>query len=197
MTAHVRPLLREDAVHHDVTRAAVPARAEVPDDAVPFGAQRFDGTLRSKVETVGAQSHHLAAKRVERMLEQQQLARGVDVRALPALRVPRVADLHAIDARNDVVIASRADDLPARQVAHRPREHESGALTLQRVGDVRVHSIRRRRRDEPELPEPSVGNGDFQRVAVRVRERLQPYAAPFENDRRWCDHAQRIRPTWT
>jgi hypothetical protein len=37
----------------------------------------------------------------EGMLEQQQLARGVD--ALPARGVPRVADLDAIDGGDDVV----------------------------------------------------------------------------------------------
>ena len=40
---------------------------------------RFDRLLRSEVEVVGAQSDHRAAERVERVLEQQQLARRVDV----------------------------------------------------------------------------------------------------------------------
>ena len=56
------------------------------------------------------------------------------------------------------------------------------------------HCVRRRHRDEPELPEPSVGRATSQRVVVRVRERLQAYAAPFENDRRWCDHAPGYGP---
>src|SRR6516165_2418375 len=73
MSPDVGPFAGENAVHHDVAWRAVAARAVVPQHAVLFRAERLDGALRAKVERVGPQSHDLAAKRVERMCEQQQL----------------------------------------------------------------------------------------------------------------------------
>src|SRR6266704_4943939 len=80
------------------------------DLAVPFRAQRLDRALRAKIEIVGPQAHHRASQRVEGVAEQQELAGRVDVRALAALRVPRVTDLHAVHRGQDVVVARRADD---------------------------------------------------------------------------------------
>src|SRR5437899_11074303 len=90
MAPHVRPLSRENTVHHDVARAAVAADAEVPDHAVLLRAERFDGPLRPEVEVVRPQAHHLATQRVERVTQEHQLARGVDVRALATAPVPRM-----------------------------------------------------------------------------------------------------------
>src|SRR5438270_7761684 len=101
MPSDILPLVREDAVHHRVARAAILARAVVAKHAVLLRAQSFDRALRPEVEPVGAKADDLAAERVERVLEQQELARGVDVRALIRLRVPRVADFDAIDAGDD------------------------------------------------------------------------------------------------
>ena len=55
------------------------AEAEVADDAVLLRAKPFDGPLGAEIEVVRAQAHDLAAERVERMGEQQQLAGRVDV----------------------------------------------------------------------------------------------------------------------
>src|SRR2546422_10711461 len=102
--------------------------------------------LRSKIEVVGPQADDLAAERVERMAQQQQLAGGVDVRALAAAAVPGVADFHAVDRRYDIVIPGRTDDDAARQVADDPRQHVPVALALERVGDIRTHALWRRDR---------------------------------------------------
>ena len=80
------------------------------DHTVLLGTKGFDRALGSEIEIVGTESDHLAAERIERVLEEQQLARGVDVAALPPSGVPGPADLDAIDLRNDIVIPRRADD---------------------------------------------------------------------------------------
>ncbi|HEX9294049.1 MAG TPA: hypothetical protein VF873_10195 [Gemmatimonadales bacterium] len=72
--------------------------------AVFLGAEGFDRELRAEIEIVGPQADDLAAKRVEGVAEQEQLARGVDVGALATLPIPRVADFQAVDRRRDVVI---------------------------------------------------------------------------------------------
>src|SRR5689334_6233080 len=99
MPADVRPFARQNAVHDGVARRAVLANPEVPDHAFTNRAQRLDGALRSKVEAIRPQTDHLAAERIERMAQQHQLARRVDVGPLIALRIPRVTDLDAIDPR--------------------------------------------------------------------------------------------------
>ena len=83
-------------------------------------AERFDRALRDEIELVGAKADDLAAELLERVREQQQLAARVDVAALPALRVPRVADLDAIDVGDDVVKARAADDRARSRGCARP-----------------------------------------------------------------------------
>src|SRR5689334_3510007 len=111
MAFHIWPLTLQDRIHHRITGATVAARLVMPEHAILLRAERFDGALRPEVEVVGAQADDGAAESFERVLEQDQLARRVDVRALAALRVPRPADLDAIDRGHDVVITRRADDL--------------------------------------------------------------------------------------
>src|SRR4051812_46077875 len=101
---HVRPFGGENAVHHDVARAAIATDAEMANDAVLPGAKRLDGALRTEIEIVRAQADHLTAQRVERVAQQQELAGRVDVGALAAATVPGVADFHAVDRRRAVVI---------------------------------------------------------------------------------------------
>ena len=63
--SHIRPFRSEDAVHHDVARAAVAPDAELANHAVLLGAERLDGALRTKIEVVGAEADDLTAQRVE------------------------------------------------------------------------------------------------------------------------------------
>src|SRR5438067_9798880 len=93
MALHVWPFGGDDAVHHRVAHRAVAARRVVADDAVLLRAERLDRALRGEIEIVGAQADDLAAERVERVAEEEQLAHAVEVRLLPASCVPRVADL--------------------------------------------------------------------------------------------------------
>src|SRR5262245_42969680 len=101
---HVGPLAGEHAVHHRVADAAVASRPVVADHAVLLRAERLDRALGAEVEVVGAQADHLAAHFFEAVLEQQELAGGVHVRALHALRVLGVADLDPVGGRDDVVV---------------------------------------------------------------------------------------------
>src|SRR2546421_12809971 len=95
-------------------------------NAVLLRAERFDRALRVEVEVVRAQADHLAVERVERVAEQQQLARGVDVALLPALRVPGPANLDAARLLDDVVAARAVDELAARELAHHKPQHAAG-----------------------------------------------------------------------
>jgi len=63
----------------------VAARLVVADHAILLRAQRLDRALRGEVEIVGTQAHHPAFERIERVLQEQELARGVDVALLPVL----------------------------------------------------------------------------------------------------------------
>src|SRR6185436_15810126 len=120
---HVRPLGRQHAVHHRVADAAVAPRPVVADHAVLLRAERLDRALRAEIEIVGAQADHLAAQLLESVGEKEELACGIDVRALAARGVPGVADLDTVGDGQDVVVAGAADDLAALQVAHRPGAH--------------------------------------------------------------------------
>src|SRR2546423_9082897 len=104
MPLHVRPFTRKDAIEDAVAHRRVAPRLVMAENAILLGAQRLNRALRGQVEVVCAQADHFAAKRVERMAEQQTLAAGVDMGALPALRVPGVTDLDAVNRGDDVMI---------------------------------------------------------------------------------------------
>src|SRR6185437_1625843 len=110
MALHVRPFGENDAVHVRVAHCAVPAGLVVADHSVFFGAKRFDCLLRPEIEIIGAQTDDLTAERLERVLEKHELAHGVHVGSLAALRVPGVADLDPVDLAGDIVIPRAADD---------------------------------------------------------------------------------------
>src|SRR5205085_8473843 len=116
-----------------VAHGAVAARLVMADDAVLLCPQRRDGALRSEVEVIGAQSDDLARELLERMTEEQQLARRVDMAFLPALRVPRVADLDALGILDDVVVAGAADDGATRELAHDEGQHVPRLLAGERL----------------------------------------------------------------
>src|SRR6478736_2285218 len=124
----------------------------MPDDAILLGADAYDRSLRSKVEVIGAKADHRTAQLIEGVLEQEQLAGGIDVAALAALRVPGPADLDAIDRGDDVVIARGANDGVALQIANRPRQHVAVALAFQRIADIRHRRARLGHGCEPQLP---------------------------------------------
>src|SRR5438067_10366979 len=115
MPLHIRPLRKNDAVHRRAAHRAVAPHGVMAQNAVLLRAERLDRALRPEVEIIRAQSEHLALQRVERMSEQQQLARGVDMALLPALGVPGPADLDAVRVLDDVVIARAAGDLAASE----------------------------------------------------------------------------------
>src|SRR4051812_16067800 len=105
MLAHVPPLGREGAVNHRVANGPVATHAIVADDTVPLRADAFDRALRPDIEVVRAEPNDLASHRVEGVLQQEQLARRVHIAAPAALRIPRIADLDAVDGREYVVVA--------------------------------------------------------------------------------------------
>ena len=149
MSFHIGPFGRENAVHHAVAHRPVSSRPVMADDSILFGTQGLNCSLRRKIEIVGAQADDLAAQRVERVTKQQQLARRVDVAALPSFSIPGVTDLHAIDVRYDVVITRATDDHAGCQLADRPRQHMPVPLARKRLGNVCARLLRFRNRGEP------------------------------------------------
>ena len=104
------------------------------------------------------------------------------------LRVPGVADLDAIDARHDVVVAGGADDGAGGGVAHHPGEHVTVALAGERVGDVGPGLAGRGDRGEPQPPQLAVRRGGGERVVMVDGERLEPDAVALEGDGAKLDH---------
>src|SRR4051794_39071342 len=98
------------------------------DDTILLGAESGNRTLRREVEIVRPQPDYLASYFIERVAEKKQLARGVDVTALPASGVKSVADLDSCNAGNDVVVARRSYNCSRGELPHSPREHIPGVL---------------------------------------------------------------------
>ena len=185
---HVGPFGGKDAEHHAVANGAVAASLMMAKHAVLLGADPGDRALRRKVEVVGSQPHDLTVQRLERVRQEQQLARRVDVAALPLRPVPGVADLDAIDLRHDVVVPRAADDRVGRQLADGPWEHVAGLLAVQRVGNVGRGLVGPRDGREPELPEAPVGCGGRQATLMLGSQRLESNPVAFERDWLQCDH---------
>src|SRR5438045_1921477 len=87
-----RPFADGHAVHHRVAQGAVAAHGVMAQDAVLPRAEPLDRALAREVEIVGAPADELRAQRLERVRHEEQLGARLDVRALPALGVPGVAD---------------------------------------------------------------------------------------------------------
>src|SRR6185436_3051585 len=77
MPLHIRPLVRQHAVHHRVADAAVAPRPVVADDAVLLRAERLDRALRAEIEVVGAQADHLAVQGFKCIGKKEQLRRRI------------------------------------------------------------------------------------------------------------------------
>src|ERR1700694_5128848 len=148
----VRPLVGQDAVHDRIADRAIAPRPVMPDHSVFLRAQTLDRALRGEIEVVGAQADHLASQGFKSMGKQQELAGGVDVAALPALRVPGVADFDAIGFGDDVVVARAACDRAALLLAHRPGQHVAFFLSLECPFDVGARLLGLGHGGEPQFP---------------------------------------------
>src|ERR1700730_3628197 len=136
MPFDIGPFRHQDAVHHAVPRRPIPARLMVANHAILFYAEGFDRFLGGEVEVVGPQTDDFTAERLERVREQEELARTIDVASLPFRSVPRVADFDAVDLAYDIVIARSTGDSVAREISHHPWKHLPRFLARQRIGDV-------------------------------------------------------------
>src|SRR5487761_869007 len=188
VTPHIRPLTGDDAVDVRVAHRAVPAGQVMADHSILLRAECFDRFLRAKIKIIRTQAHHLAAELVERMLEQNELAGGVHVASLPALRIPGVADLDPIDRGDDIVIPRAADYRARFDVAYDPRKHVAILQATQSGGDIGLGLFGRRHRREPQLPERTVGSRLLQLRHMGLAHRLEPDGAPLEDDRNGIDH---------
>src|ERR1043166_2231262 len=185
---HVRPFHGQNAVDDRVTDAAVAARVMVANHAVLLGTKCGDGTLTGEIEVIGPQTHNRAAEALEGVAQQEELARRVHMAPLPAGRVPRVADLHAIDCRDNIVVPGTPDERPRAQFTHDPWEHVAVPLAREGVGNIGRRLVRTRDGGEPELPEPTVGSRSREAVPMPGLQRLEPNALVLESNWSRCDH---------
>src|SRR5688572_72281 len=123
------------------------------------------------------------------MLEEQDLAGGVDVAALPALRVPGVANLDAVRRRDDVVVARAADHFAALRFDHRPRQHVARLLPGERGFDVRPGFLRLGHARVPELPQLAVLGGLDEALLVLARKRFEAHPVALQGRGFRLDHA--------
>src|SRR5688572_5112209 len=197
VTLDVRPFRGEHAVHHRVAHRAVAAQPVVADHAVLLRAQGLDGALRAEIEVVGAQTDDCAFQGFECITEEQQLARGIHMRALAVLGVPGPADLDAVGLRNDVVIARAAEDRAGFCIKHRPRQHVAGFLPGERGFDVGKRLFGLGHAREPQLPQSAVLCRFNQAFFVLARKRLEANAVALQRRRLGVDHAApRSRPSF-
>src|SRR5690242_13096152 len=114
------------------------------------------------------------------------------MRSPGALAVPRPADLDAIDDGDDVVIARRADDFAAREIADYPGQHVAVSLPLDGVVDVSGPAARVRHARVPQLPQLAVRGRGFQRRRMIRRHRLQSDAIAFQDNGFEMNHGTRL-----
>src|SRR5213593_1022403 len=188
MPFHVGPFGGKDAVDHCVTDRSITPGVVVANHAVLLGAKRRDRFLGNEVEVVRSKPDDPARHGLERVAEQQQFAGGVDMTALASRGVPGVADLHPIDPGNDIVVPRAPHDLAGLELAHRPRQHMTCLMTLERVGDVAGSLLGLRNGGEPELPKAAVGSGGGQPFPMRGGQGLEPDAVALECDGSKSDH---------
>ena len=178
---------------HTVSRRLPSVRRRCARSTPSRCAPRRSSALRILVQHVGVERDGHAAQGLERMLQQQPLAGGVEVALLPAFRVPGVADGQARHGGVDLVIARAADDVAAARLAHGERQHVAFALALQRLRHVIARLARWRHAGDGEVPQLAVGGGGFQRGRVFRRQRLQHDVLVVQADRGEQGHGLRRR----
>ena len=183
MPPHRRPFAVDDAEHDGVALGAVGHQLVVAQHAVLLGAEAFDRDTRRVVEPVGAEFDRDAAQHFERVRQKQQLAFGVDRRALHALGIPGMPDLEAPARRVDVEIAGAPDDVSGRVLAHGKRHRPQTLAHVERARDVIADPVRRRDAGVPEPPELAVGRGVAQRCLMLRFERLERRMLALERHR--------------
>jgi hypothetical protein len=166
-----------------VSRSVPSAGSGVAQDSVLLGAQALDRLARAEIEEARAEFDRDAAERFERVREQQQLAFGIDRRALHTFCVPRVADLETPIRGVDVEIARRSDDIARRDLADDEHHRAKTCLHIEGGVEPRRGPFRRRDARVPEPPELAVGGSGAHAGVVLARERLDPHVAARERHR--------------
>ena len=166
---HRRPLAVDDAEHHGVARIPSAPSWWLRSTPSCLAPSRAIASRLCVVEPVRAELDRDAAERLERVAEQQELALGVQRRALHALRVPGVADLEPPVRRVDVEVARAADDLARPALAHDEGHRAQPLAHVERDVHVAGHLLRRGDAGVPEPPQLAVARRGGERVDVLAR----------------------------
>src|SRR5690349_15560252 len=111
---HAGPLVDEDRVDGRVAPRPVGAAHFAAGDPLEGGAELEDRRARPLVDDVGLDLDAAETARVEGVLQQEQLALGVDLRAPPPRSVHGPPEVHVLAGRVDVAERARAHDRARR-----------------------------------------------------------------------------------
>src|SRR5262245_41518911 len=170
---HGGPLARDDAVDVSVAQCSVRGDLVVSQDAVELCAKALNSPAALMVEGVRAEFDRDAVERLECMRQQEELALGVESRALDALAVPGRADLDPPIDRIDVHIGSHSNRATDWVVDDRERQHRASRLQGQPPADFRAHCLGLGTAGVPKRPQRAVLDGLDQLVAMTLVERLK------------------------
>ena len=151
-----RPLAFDDAIDTGIAVTAlcggVPIELMTAQHTVEFGSQPLDSGSTLSVEKVGAKFDRDAAKGIERIRHEEQLALRIDRAALHGLAIPSRADFNATIAGINVHERGHSHGPPGGIVHHCKRQHCALPLEFQPSRKLGGHSLWRRNCGVPQLP---------------------------------------------
>jgi hypothetical protein len=71
MLIYTCPFGNKNAIHNAITNGSIAAHGMMPQNAILFCAQAFNGFLRIEIEIIGTQTDHLATQGIKGMRKQQ------------------------------------------------------------------------------------------------------------------------------
>ena len=182
-----RPLAFDDAIDTGIAVTAlcggVPIELMTAQHTVEFGSQPLDSGSTLSVEKVGAKFDRDAAKGIERVRKEEQLALRIDRAALHGLAIPSRADFNAAIAGVNVHEGGHSHCTPGVVVQDGKRQHRALPLQFQSSCNLAGHSFWRGYRGVPEFPQLSVLSGFHQVTELRDGERNQRRVRSSERNR--------------
>ena len=182
------PFGLQDGVEDIIPDRSIFAAGVMADGSIFFRAECFNRLLGSEVQNIGAKPDHSTTYRLERMLQQQQFACGVDVCSLKARRVPCVSDFDAIHGWFDIMIAGCSDNPAGLFIVYRPGKHVPAGLGCEGGVNIVLHFIRSGNEREEQVPKLTVGCGLPELIGMVQRKRFQPHTISAESYRLHADH---------
>lgn len=178
---HRRPFARDDAVHARIAQRAIGKASMVTQNAVELGPETLDCAPALMIEEVSAKLDGDALEMFECMLQEHQLALGIERSALHGLAIPRGADLDASVRRIDIHVGRHPDGFAIR-IEHCEGQHRSAALQGEPPFNLGANVLRSRHHRVPKVPQLAVTYGFDEVVVVILRERNEGRVLSAQRD---------------